>query len=479
MEENHSKPHAIMVPLPIQGHVIPFTNLAMKLASNGFTITFVNTKCVHRQLLKSQPNNNSGDQDDIFSKVRESGLDIRYTTVSDGLPLAFNRFQNLDQFLECSLHVFPAHVDELVGDLVQSDPSISCLIADTYHCWPATIANKYNLVHISFWTQPALVFNIYYHLDLLIKNGHFGSQDNREGTIDYIPGVKAIEPKDLMSNLQETDISTPMHRVIYKAYEEVKGADFILCNTVQELESESLSALQEKQPTYAIGPVLSNKPTKGMVATNLMSEFDCTQWLHTKPHGSVLFISFGSYGQVTKNDFEEIAHGLLLSKVSFIWVLRPDTTSYDETCIMPVGFEDETKDRGLMVPWCSQIEVLLHPAIGGFLTHCGWNSILESMRCGVPMLCFPLWTDQITNRKLVVDDWGIGLNLCDTVKLVTRAEVGEKINRLMCGDSGDGLQKQIKKVRQTLEDALAVNGSSERNLSQFICGVKEKIRTRA
>ncbi|KAK9938150.1 hypothetical protein M0R45_014905 [Rubus argutus] len=480
MEANHSKPHAIMVPLPLQGHVNPFTHLALKLASNGFTITFVNTHYIHHQITKSQSNNNTKqeqDQDHIFAAAREAGLDIRYRTVSDAFPLSFNRFHNLDQFLEGTIHVFPAHVDELVGDLVQSDPSINCLIADTFHTWPTMIANKHNLINISFWTEPALVLNIYYHLDLLIRHGHFGCHDNCEDAIDYIPGVQAIEPKDLMSHLQVTDTSTPMFRIIKKAFHEVKRADFILCNTVQELEAETLSALQDEQPTYAIGPVFPNEPTKSVVATNLMSEFDCTQWLKTKPQGSVLYVSFGSYCQVTKNEYEEIAQGLLLSKVSFIWVLRPDTISYEEDgYIAPL--EGQISDRGFIVPWCSQIEVLSNPAIGGFLTHCGWNSILESMWFGVPMLCFAISTDQITSRKLVVDDWGIGLNLCDR-KPITRLEVAEKINCLMSGKFGDGiLQKEIKKARQTLEDALAANGSSQQSLCKFISDVKAKIQTR-
>jgi UDP:flavonoid glycosyltransferase YjiC (YdhE family) len=312
------------------------------------------------------------------------------------------------------------------------------------------------------------------NLFLLVK-----LSDNCEDTIDYIPGVQAIEPKDLMSELQVTDTSTPLLRLIKKALHEVKRADFILCNTVQELEVETLLALQGKQPTYAIGPVFPNEPTKSVVATNLMSEFDCTQWLKNKPQGSVLYVSFGSYCQVTKNEFEEIAQGLLLSKVSFIWVLRPDTISYEEEgYILPFGLEDQNSDRGFIVPWCSQIEVLSNPAIGGFLTHCGWNSVLESMRFGVPMLCFPIFSDQITNRKLVVDDWGIGLNLCDR-KPITRLEVAEKINRLMSGKLGDGmLHKEIKKARQTLEDALAVNGSSQQSLCKFISDVKAKIQAR-
>ncbi|PQQ07687.1 UDP-glycosyltransferase 86A1 [Prunus yedoensis var. nudiflora] len=100
------------------------------------------------------------------------------------------------------------------------------------------------------------------------------------------------------------------------------------------------------------------------------------------------------------------------------------------------------------------------------------------MWCGVPMLCFPLWTDQITNRKLVVDDWGIGLNICDGVKPITRVEVAEKINHVMSGKLGHGLQKEIKNVRQTMEDALALNGSSQKNFFQFLSDVKTEVQIR-
>lgn len=283
-----------------------------------------------------------------------------------------------------------------------------------------------------------------------------------------------------MSYLQATDdISTVVHRIIYKAFQDVKRADFILCNTVQELESETISALQEKQPIYAIGPVFpAGLVTKNIVPTSLWSELDCTHWLQTKPHGSVLYISFGSYAHVSKHDIAEIAYGLLSSGVNFIWVLRPDVVNSDEPDFLPVGFEDDVKGRGLIVTWCCQIDVISHPTVGGFLTHCGWNSILESIWCGVPLLCFPLLTDQFTNRKLVVDDWRIGLNLCDK-KLITREEVAAKINRVMSGKSGDELRMNTKELRKILENALNSthgHGSSEKNLNEFIDDVKLKVR---
>lgn len=161
-----------MIPYPFQGHVIPFVHLAIKLASRGFTITFVNTHSIHQQISKAQ----STDAGDIFAGARESGLDIRYATVSDGLPLEFDRSLNHDQYQESLLQVSSAHVDELVGKLVCSgNPPVTCLIADTFFVWPSSIASKYNLVNVSFWTEPALVFTLYYHLDLLRENGHFAS----------------------------------------------------------------------------------------------------------------------------------------------------------------------------------------------------------------------------------------------------------------------------------------------------------------
>lgn len=278
-----------------------------------------------------------------------------------------------------------------------------------------------------------------------------------------------------MSYLQATDTSTVVHRIIQKAFEDVKRVDFILCNTVHELESETISALHQKQPTYAIGPIFPTGFTKSLVPTSLWSESECTQWLNTKPRGSVLYVSFGSYAHASKNDIVEIALGLLLSEVSFVWVLRPDIVSSDETDFLPVGFEEKIKisGRGLIVPWCSQIDVISHSAIGGFLTHCGWNSIQESIWCSIPLLCFPLLTDQFTNRKLVVDDWKIGLNLYDQKKSsITKEEVSEKINSLMSGKSSAELRKNIKEVRKKLENALSADGSSQKNFNQFINDVQ-------
>ncbi|KAL0409945.1 UNVERIFIED_CONTAM: UDP-glycosyltransferase 86A1 [Sesamum latifolium] len=469
------KLHAIMIAFSFQGHITPFINLALKLASNGCTVTFVHTEFIHHMLSKAHHNITRVDDVDFFSGARESGLDICYMTISDGFPPDYDRILNFNEYWEAVLRDFPSRVHELVGRIIQSNDEslVPFLVADTFYSWPATIAEEYNILNVSFWTEPALVFSIDYHLDLLRENGFFPSKGNQGDLIDFVPGVQSIKPKDLMSYLQDVDITTITHQIVFKAFDQVKHADFILINTVNELEHETLLALNQKQPTYAIGPInFSTDFTKTIVPKSLWSETDCTEWLNSKPASSVLYISFGSLAQSSKQLAEEIANGLLLSEVNFVWVLR------DNIDVLPDEFKNEVRSRGLIVSWCNQNSVLSSPAIGGFLTHCGWNSVLESIWCGVPMICYPFYADQPTNRKLVVDDWKIGINLCDGPS-VDRKEVAEKIKQLMSGEIWNGLRDEMKNIRTIVQKALAEGGSTQRNFDQFLKDLRAKVHCRS
>ncbi|CAI9104997.1 OLC1v1003814C1 [Oldenlandia corymbosa var. corymbosa] len=439
--KQHQKPHVILLSLPLLGHVTPLVHLALKLASKGFTISFIASLSIHHQITATAKTNRT---EDIFSAFQDLGLDIHLTTVSDGLPPDFDRSNNGEQFAVAIMRVFPTHVEEAVKEIIDSGPPVSCLVADTFLSWAQSLAKKHELLYASFWTEAATVFTLYYHMDLLSSNGHIDCKDRREDVIDYIPGVESFPPKDLMSNFQQASPMVPGERALYKALIiGVKSADFVLSNSIQELELQPTLALQQKLPFFAIGPLLDSDYKKE-------SEPDCCTWLDSKSPGSTLYISFGSYAHVSKSDISAIAHGLKFSQVSFVWVLRPDIVSPEDTDPLPDGFREEIGDRGIIIPWCSQKEVLSHPAIGGFLTHCGWNSILEN---------------QLPNRKLVVDDWKIGMNLCDNTA-VTEKEVSEKINLLMNreDDEHNKLRDAIKKLKTTQEKALAGNGSAVKYL---------------
>lgn len=464
---NKKTHHAIFLPLPLQGHINPSVNFCLKLASSkNFTITFLTFDFIHQQITQARPVEGF---DDIFSRAHSHGLDIRYRAISDGLPLEYDRTGKVEEYVGWYLDgAMFDQVEKAVEEIVlNSRPKVDMLIIDTFYPWASKIAKKFGLRFASFWTEPALVFNLYYHVHLLKQHGHFDCPDARKDPIDYIPGVKSIEPHGLMSYLQDEDISTNMHRLILQAYQDVRSADYVLCNTVQELESDTISTLQALMPFYAVGPNFPPLSPGNVMPTSLWAESNCSEWLGSKANGSVLYVSFGSLANFTKDEVVEIAYGLMLSNIDFVWVLRPRTVLFDADQLLPVGFEEVIRGRGIVVPWTNQMAVLSHLAIGGFLTHCGWNSVLESIWYGIPMLCFPVFSDQFTNRKLVVDDWKVGINL-GSGKPLRRMEIATQIQRFMSKETGDELRENISVVKKILRNALEVDGSSSKNIDLFV-----------
>lgn len=295
-----------------------------------------------------------------------------------------------------------------------------------------------------------------------------------EEEIKYVPGIESINTKDIMPYLKESHKETVISWSSRLFFDNGKKADFVLQNTVEELEPETLSALNGYLPNYAIGPINFSKNLP-KVTRSFWSESDCTFWLDSKPPGSVLYISFGSFVHASRHVIEEVARGLALSGVNFLWVIREGIlggAADGDAEVLPRGFRDEVRDRGLIVGWCDQVKVLSHPAVGGFWTHNGWNSTVESAWCGVPMVCLPFAFDQPCNRKLVVDDWGIGVNLGDGGSL-DGGHVAATIKEVM---NGEKLRENAGRVKETMRNAMESGGSSERNFDRFIKDLEGKVR---
>ncbi|XP_042054252.1 UDP-glycosyltransferase 86A1-like [Salvia splendens] len=475
MGERQRKLNGIMICVPYQGHLNPFVDLALKLASNGIVITFIHLEFLHRKLCQTHHANKT--DVDLFSEARELGLDIRFTTMTDPFPLEFDRDANFNQYWEAMVRDFPPLVDEFVGKILASDRNmLHFLVADTVYTWPATVARKYNLVNVSLWTQSALAYCLGYHWDLLQQNGHFPCKDEVDEEIKYIPGIESINTKDVIAYLRQSQCESVISRASRLQFEQGKMADFVLQNTVEELEPRALSALNNYLPNYAIGPLnfSLNLPTNP-VTTSLWSKSDCTNWLGSKPPGSVLYVSFGSFVHTNMQVLEELAYGLLLSQVNFVWVIRQGILGDGATSVLSAGFHDAVKERGLIVGWCDQVETLSNPAIGGFLTHSGWNSTLESMWCGVPMICYPIGFDQPCSSKLVVSDWKIGIHLCEGGSL-DRENVALKIQSFMNGGDLERLKQNAGRVRQIMKNAVEIDGSSKTNFDRFLKDLEAKIR---
>lgn len=226
-----------------------------------------------------------------------------------------------------------------------------------------------------------------------------------ETAIDWIAGMEGIKLKDLPTLIRTTDQEDIMLNFNIRIVERSHKASAIIVNTFDALESEIMDKLKTMFPKLStIGPLhlmenqLPEDETSSFGSNLWREDSGYFKWLDSKEPNSVLYVNFGSSAHMTEHQLTELAWGLANSKQNFLWIVRSDLVAGNgDTVNFPAEFEDEIKERGVLASWCKQEKVLNHPAIGGFLTHCGWNSTLESISAGVPMICWPAFFEQTTN----------------------------------------------------------------------------------
>lgn len=238
---------------------------------------------------------------------------------------------------------------------------------------------------------------------------------------------------------------------------------------VLQKEARSISELW---PGKLIGPMVPSAYLDGRIkgdsgyGSSLWKQLseECSEWLEAKPQQSVVYISFGSMVSLTAEQMEEIALALKESSLHFLWVVRE---SQQET--LPNWFMDSTKQKGLVVSWCNQLEVLGHPAIGCFVTHCGWNSTLEGLSLGVPMIGVPQWADQLTAAKYVEEIWRVGVRAKEDEKgIVRKEEILNCFKEVMEGERSQVIKKNVSEWKKKSEKAISEGGSSDQNICHFI-----------
>jgi UDP:flavonoid glycosyltransferase YjiC (YdhE family) len=282
--------------------------------------------------------------------------------------------------------------------------------------------------------------------------------------------MRDIRLRDLPS-VRTTNPNDTIFKMIFEAVESAPKGAGIIVHTFDALESEVLAALSSMlPPVYAIGPqqlLLNHSPNDPMESTGYSlwkEETECLEWLNSKANNSVIYVNFGSIAVMTPQQLVELGWGLANSKFMFLWIIRPDSV-VGESMILPPEFVEETKGRGLITSWCPQEEVLNHSSIGGFLTHCGWNSIIESICAGVPMICCPFFSDQQTNCKYACNEWDIGIEIDNGAK---REEVEKAVRELMEGNKGEKMKKKVMELKKLAEEATGPHGSSTINLDKLV-----------
>ncbi|GJM86893.1 hypothetical protein PR202_ga02793 [Eleusine coracana subsp. coracana] len=467
----NSRPHAVLVPYPAQGHVTPMLQLAKVLHSKGFFITFVNTEYNHRRLLRSR------------GAGALAGLDdFRFETIPDGLPPSDNDDVTQDIPTTCASlsRNGPAAFRDLLVRLngAPGRPPVGCVISDGVMSFVLRVANEMGVLALQFWTMSACGFMGYLHFAELIERGYVPLKDESyltngylDTVLDWVPGMPDIRLRDIPSFVRTTDPNDFMVHFEIRETGSARHAQGLILNTFDAVEQDVVDALRRMFPrVYTVGPLLkltetAARPEAAAIDSNLWKEdASCLQRLDARDAGSVVYVNFGSITVMTPAQLAEFAWGLARCDRPFLWVIRPDLVA-GEKAVLPEEFVAETKERGIFLSWCPQRQVLAHPSVGLFLTHSGWNSTLESMCAGVPMICWPFFAEQMTNCRYVCAKWGVGVEIDGDVR---REEVARLVREAMDGEKGRDMREKAMVWKEKARAATDEAGTSSVNISRLV-----------
>ncbi|KAB5519171.1 hypothetical protein DKX38_023525 [Salix brachista] len=481
-----SKPHVVVIPCPLQGHIKTMLKFAKLLHYKGLHVTFVNTEFNHKRLLRSR---GADALDDLPG--------FHFRTIPDGLPPSdIDATQAIPSLCDAMNKNFLAPFTDLLlklkNTVSEDNPPITCIVADPFAPVAIRAGEEVGLPVVMYATMNACGYmgfkqlyalrekgftpikGMKFHVELGLIALCFAdlsdlSNGYLETKVDCAPGMKDVRLKDFPF-IQTTDPDDVVFNFVMGAAETSVKARAIAFHTFDALEPQVLDGLSTIFPrVYSIGPLqllLNQIEENGLksIGYNLWKEDRaCLQWLDTKNPKSVVYVNFGSITVMTADQLVEFAMGLANSKISFLWIIRPDLVN-GESAVLPAEFA-ETENRSFITSWCPQEEVLNHPAVGGFLTHSGWGSTIESLCAGVPMVCWPFFADQAMNCRYSCNEWGVGMEIDNNVK---REGVEMLVKELMEGGEGEKMREKAMEWKRLAEEAAGPKGTSSINLDKFI-----------
>ncbi|KAM4093882.1 hypothetical protein ACB094_06G152900 [Castanea mollissima] len=440
----------VLFPLPFQGHINPMLLLATILHSKGFSITIINTN--FNSLNPSHYPNFT------FHSIPDGLLESEASS-SDLVALAkLLNIKCTDPFRDC--------MDKLLSDA--SEEPISCLISDSLFYFTQAVADSLKLPRVVFRTGGLSSLVVFAAFPLLRERGYLPIQDSQlEELVAELPPLKV---KDLP--VINTVYPDSYYEIVACMVNESKASSGIILNSFEELELSELDTLRQEFPIpiFPIGPFHKYFLTSSS-SSLLAQDQSSIAWLDKQASKSVIYASFGSLAALSEAQFLEIAWGLANSNQPFLWVVRPGLVRGSEWLeSLPSGFLETLNGRAHIIKWAPQLEVLAHPAVGAFWTHNGWNSTLESICEGVPMICMPCFTDQKVNAKYVSQVWKVGLQLENGLD---RLEIERYIKRLMVEKEGEEIRDRISKLKEKAKFSLQQGGCSLQNVDSLVSHISK------
>jgi len=466
--DGKEKLKVMLIPFPGQGHLIPMGDMARAFSGRGVRATIVTTPLNVPTIRGTIGKSSDSDSDSEIEIVS-----LKFPCVEAGLPEGCENTESIPSpdlipnFFNATTMLQP----QLEHLLLRHPPH--CLIASAFYPWASRSAAKFNIPRLVFYGTGVFPMCVSECLRLYQPHNNLAS-DSDPFVIPHLPGNIKMT-RTMLPDYAKTD-GEGKYAELLQAIRESEAASLgVIVNSFYELEQAYVDYYEKLQGRRAwyIGPLSlwnqqQDKGKRGKEAS--VDEGDILKWLDSKKANTVVYVCFGSIANFSESQLREIARGLEDSGQDFVWVVRRSDKKW-----LPEGFERRTEGRGVIIwGWAPQVLILDHQAVGAFVTHCGWNSTLEAVSAGVPMVTWPVAAEQFYNEKLVTEVLEIGVPV--GVKKWARfvgdsvgSEALEKaLNRIMAGEEAEAMRNRAQKLAQMARTAVESNGSSSRYLTDLI-----------
>ncbi|KAK1267786.1 UDP-glycosyltransferase 73B4 [Acorus gramineus] len=454
-----NKDHILIFPFMAKGHTIPLIDLTHSLLDLSLRVTFITTPINLPFILRSLPPPFSALQV-LTIPFPSSPLLPPSCQSTDHLPSPdlYPTFLHLTKLLRRPFH-------DLLQNLSSSGDLPLCVISDFFLGWTLDVCHHFHVPRLVSHGMSA--FSMAICKSLWLHSPYDLVSDDDEPFV--VPGSSLrLTWADVPVNYRLRDSDDPVFRFVDEAGKADVNSWGVIVNSFADLDGDYVGLFESfyraGARAWLVGPLLLARGGGGESEVDEPDVARVVEWLDQRPGGSVVYVSFGTQTHLSDGQLDEIARGLEMSGYDFVWAVR------SKTWVVPDGLEG----RGLVLRgWAPQRRVLTHRATGGFMGHCGWNSVLEGLSAGKPMLAWPMIAEQHLNAKFVVDELRAGLRI-PTGKpwedgfIVERAVIAEGVKELMGREKGEMVRERARELAEAAQQAVKPGGSSYMGLSGLI-----------
>nr|AXL95241.1 UDP-glycosyltransferase [Andrographis paniculata] len=481
-DDAQAPPHFVLFPYMAQGHILPIVDIARLLAARGVAATILLTPINSRRISP------------LIDRAAASGLPIRVALVKFpcakvGLPEGCENFDMLPSThdaikLTTGAALMKDDVENLLKDRLHPRPT--CLISDMLLPWTTNLALNLGIPRIVFHGTSCFAHAMWNVLEAS-ESVKAVASDTEYFTVPDLPDTVQITKAQIRGTTTQI---TPDWYVVQQDFFEAERKSFgAVFNTFEDLELKYVEHYRKIrcERAWCIAPVSMcnkdevDKAERGNRAA--IDEHKCLTWLDSRDHGSVMFVCLGSLSRMDAGQMIKLGLALEASGRSFVWAVKKSTNEF-KAWLSKENYEERVKGRGLLIHgWAPQLLILSHASIGGFLTHCGWNSIMEGISAGLPMATWPFFGEQFINEKFLVDVMKTAVSIGVMPVLfgeeytvgahVTSDEIRMAIDQVMDGgDEGKKRRERARKLGEMARRATAEDGLSYVDMTRLIQDVQ-------